>query len=61
MGTAFGLLRLSPDAFWKMTLIELCAALEVLGVTRSGAPQRGDLERLMRLFPDGHMETTHGR
>ncbi|WP_281354924.1 phage tail assembly chaperone [Chelativorans xinjiangense] len=52
MGTAFGLLRLSPAAFWAMTPLEFNAALEALGLARGQAPGRTELYRLMRLFPD---------
>jgi|UPI0004B81130 Conserved hypothetical phage protein (DUF2376). len=52
MRVAFGLLRLSPTTFWKMTPIEFNAALEALGLTRAEAPGRGELKRLMHLFPD---------
>lgn len=62
MGVAFGLLRLSPDAFWRMMPIEFNAALESLGLSRSAAPQRSELQRLMQLFPDEHnLERTDGR
>jgi len=52
MGVAFGLLRLSSRDFWAMTPLEFNAALEALGLSRTAAPRRADLDRLMRLFPD---------
>lgn len=62
MGVAFGLLRLNPDAFWRMTPIEFNAALESLGLTQGVAPQRSELHRLMQLFPDSdNLERTNGR
>ena len=60
MGVAFGLLRLSPGAFWAMTPIEFNAALQALGLSRTGSPGRDELARLMRLFPD-HPENANGR
>jgi len=60
MGIAFGLLRLEPKSFWAMTPIEFNAALAALGLARRQAPDRGELTRLMRLFPD-KPERMHGR
>ena len=60
MRAAFGLLRLSPKTFWAMTPIEFSAALDALGLKRGHAPNRGELEGLMRLFPD-KPEKTDGR
>jgi uncharacterized phage protein (TIGR02216 family) len=52
IGFGLGVLRLSPDAFWRMTPRELsCAIATVTGVT--GTPiGRTDFEGLMRRFPD---------
>ena len=53
MGLGFGILRLSPAAFWAMTPHELAAAADaVLGRPASAKPQRADLDRLMAAFPD---------
>lgn len=52
MGFAFGVLRLSPQAFWSMTPRELNCALEALCGGGAGAPGRNDLDRLMERFPD---------
>ncbi len=54
MALGFGLLRLSPDAFWSMTLPELAAALRGLrGETgHPDAPDGETFHALMRLFPD---------
>lgn len=51
MGLALGVLRWTPDAFWRATPRELAAALR----PRAPAPPatRDDLARLMRAFPDG--------
>ena len=52
MAAGFGLLRLSPDAFWAMTPRELRAAFSVfVGPVRS-PPTRDDLRHLMQSFPD---------
>jgi uncharacterized phage protein (TIGR02216 family) len=60
MAAGFALLRLSPAAFWAMTPRELAAATGRL--KRSDAPRRGEIDEMMRLFPD-HMNTRsgHGR
>ena len=52
IGFGLGVLRLSPDAFWRMTPRELSCAIEaVTGVT--GRPiERADFEGLMQTFPD---------
>ncbi|MET0445039.1 MAG: rcc01693 family protein [Pseudorhodoplanes sp.] len=52
MQVGFGVLRLSPDAFWRMTPRELAAAMVVL---RGGMPEaigRARLTEMMQLFPD---------
>jgi uncharacterized phage protein (TIGR02216 family) len=52
MRVAFGLLRLSPGAFWAMTPVEFERAVSALGGPRVPAPGRGDLAALMRAYPD---------
>ena len=52
MAAGFGLLRLSPQAFWAMTPRELERAASVLFPRRAGAPDRSGLAALMREFPD---------
>jgi uncharacterized phage protein (TIGR02216 family) len=54
MGFGLGTLRLSPDAFWRMTPRELAAAMEaVLG--RHAAPlDRTTFGALRARFPDSH-------
>ncbi len=52
MGVAFGLLRLSPGAFWAMTPREFNATLEALGLSGGSSPGRDGLARMMRMFPD---------
>ncbi|MBN8966404.1 MAG: phage tail assembly chaperone [Rhizobiales bacterium] len=52
IGIGLGLLRLSPDAFWRMTPRELALAIEA--VTGRGAPLgRVTLDALMKRYPDG--------
>lgn len=50
---AFGLgrLRLSPDAFWAMTPLEMASAMSLVR-SREAAPARSALEELMARFPD---------
>ncbi|MGE0627340.1 MAG: phage tail assembly chaperone [Hyphomicrobiaceae bacterium] len=54
MSAAFGVLRLAPDTFWRMTPRELAAALDAYAAwdTGIGPPSRSDLARLMQRFPD---------
>jgi uncharacterized phage protein (TIGR02216 family) len=52
VGFALGILRLPPDAFWRMTPRELACAIET--VTGRVAPlERADFELMMARFPDG--------
>lgn len=51
IGFGLGVLRLAPDAFWRMTPRELAFAIEAVS---GGAPLgRSELAALMRRFPDG--------
>ena len=51
IGFGLGVLRLPPDAFWKMTPRELALAIEM--VTGRSAPlARRRLDELMTRFPD---------
>ena len=53
MALCLGVLRWSPEAFWRATPKEVAAALNGLAPRGAAAPmRRGDLERLMRDFPD---------
>ena len=52
MQVGFGLLKLSPDAFWRMTPRELAAAMTVLRGGESEAIGRIRLGELMQQFPD---------
>ncbi len=51
---AFGLgrLKLTPAAFWGMTLKELAAVVRVFASAGAGSLQRGALSELMRRYPD---------
>ncbi|WP_409063192.1 phage tail assembly chaperone [Brucella sp. 2716] len=51
MYAGFGLLRLTPQAFWSMTLRELSAAINPLAPVLD-APSRQTLDALMLAFPD---------
>ena len=53
MQFGFGVLHLSPEAFWKMTPRELAHAIIAV---RGRAPvpiERGSFDALMKAFPDG--------
>lgn len=52
MTLGLGVLRWSPDAFWRATPGELAAALDGLAGRRGAPPGRSDLARLMAAFPD---------
>lgn len=52
IGFGLGVLRLSSDAFWRMTPRELALAIEAV-IGRSGAPpDRAALRALMLRYPD---------
>jgi uncharacterized phage protein (TIGR02216 family) len=53
MALCLGVLRWSPQDFWRATPKEVAAALAGLAPRGAAAPMgRCDLERLMRDFPD---------
>ena len=53
MAAGFGMLGLSPAAFWSMTPREFSAALRWGRDPAGGlAPRKQDFEALMRRFPD---------
>jgi uncharacterized phage protein (TIGR02216 family) len=58
MQFGFGVLRLSPEAFWRMTPRELAQA--VIAVRGQGVTplDRGGFDELMQRFPD-QVGTTH--
>ena len=53
MGFGFGVLRLSPRAFWGLTPRELASAWHALAGERPGPLGRHELETLMERYPDG--------
>ena len=52
MGFGFGVLRLSPDAFWRMTPRELAAAMEAVLGPREAAIDAASFAALRARFPD---------
>jgi uncharacterized phage protein (TIGR02216 family) len=52
MGFGFGVLRLAPDQFWRMTPRELAAAMRALTPPHAAPLARGTFDVLMRRFPD---------
>ena len=53
MALGFGLLRWTPEAFWRATPRELAAAIDGLRGGARAVPQtRRELDRLMAAFPD---------
>jgi uncharacterized phage protein (TIGR02216 family) len=58
MAAGFGLLGLSPAAFWALTPRELAAALRASGGSAAVRPtSRGALEALMQRYPDRSRDT----
>ncbi|KKB80518.1 hypothetical protein VW35_04090 [Devosia soli] len=53
MGFGLGVLRLPPDAFWRMSPRELAAAWGAVVGERAGSMDRQGLEAMMERFPDG--------
>ena len=53
MGFGLGVLRLQPDAFWRMSPRELAAAWGAVMGERTGPLDRAGLDQLMERFPDG--------
>ncbi len=54
MRFGLGVLRLPPDAFWKMTPRELASAWSAIAGSPVPPMERGGLESLMERFPDEH-------
>lgn len=52
MRAGFGLLRLSPAAFWSMTPREIACAIGVVAPGHAPSPTRRELADLMLAFPD---------
>lgn len=51
IGFGLGVLRLSPEQFWRMTPRELAYAIEAVS-GRSAPFDRGGFNELMKRFPD---------
>lgn len=58
MGFGFGVLKLAPDTFWRMTPSELAHAIRAVRGPMSAPLARNDFDALMRAFPD--KDTDHG-
>jgi uncharacterized phage protein (TIGR02216 family) len=52
IGFGLGVLRLSPEAFWRMTPRELAAAIETVRGRVVAPLGRARLDDLMRRYPD---------
>lgn len=52
MQFGFGVLRLPPDVFWRMTPRELAHAITAVRGVAAPPLERGGLDDLMRRFPD---------
>jgi uncharacterized phage protein (TIGR02216 family) len=52
IGFGLGILRLSPDVFWRMTPRELAYAIEAVAGTRPRPMDRDRFTDLMKRFPD---------
>jgi uncharacterized phage protein (TIGR02216 family) len=46
-------LRLSPDIFWRMSLVEWRAVMDGRFGGHAPSLARNDLQNLMRIYPDG--------
>jgi uncharacterized phage protein (TIGR02216 family) len=53
IGIGLAVLRLPPEAFWRMTPREFAAALGVICGPAGTPLERGGLRELMERFPDG--------
>ena len=52
MGFGLGVLRLPPEAFWRMTPRELAAAIAAVRGRTAPPLARAALDDLMRRYPD---------
>lgn len=52
IGFGLGVLRLAPEAFWRMTPRELAHAIDAVLGPQVGSLDRGGLAALMARFPD---------
>ena len=58
MGFGLGVLKLSPETFWRMTPRELAHAVRAVRGPTIAPLARTDFDALLRAFPD--QETDHG-
>jgi uncharacterized phage protein (TIGR02216 family) len=58
MQFGFGVLHLSPDAFWRMTPRELAHAIRAVRGHAAVPIARADFDQLMQKFPD--KKVNHG-
>jgi uncharacterized phage protein (TIGR02216 family) len=56
MGFGFGVLRLAPDAFWRMTPRELARAIHAVRGPYVAPLARTDFDDLLARFPDAPRE-----
>ncbi len=62
IGFGLGVLRLPPDAFWRMTPRELAHAVRAVRGIAAMPLTRGEFDALMRRFPDAtNRSDVHGR
>jgi uncharacterized phage protein (TIGR02216 family) len=52
IGFGLGVLKLPPEAFWRMTPRELAVAVEAVRGRTGASLARAGLDELMRRFPD---------
>jgi uncharacterized phage protein (TIGR02216 family) len=56
IGFGLGVLRLSPDAFWRMTPRELALAIQAVTGRPTAPLARATLVDLMTRYPDGRRD-----
>jgi uncharacterized phage protein (TIGR02216 family) len=54
VGIGLGVLRLAPDAFWRMTPRELAHAIAAVSGPTALPLRQGEFAALMARFPDDH-------
>ena len=56
MAFGLGVLKLSPESFWRMTPRELACAMRGIAGADGARLNRAALSELMRRFPDGRSD-----
>lgn len=56
IGFGLGVLKLAPDAFWRMTPRELAHAIRAVRGTQVSPLMRNEFDALMRAHPDGEID-----